>query len=496
MMWTKKLVVGALAAAAMSLFGAGDAWAKACTSSNDCGTGTGVDPNKPICDAPIPLGGGCLAGVLACTGQCRACNSGLECTARNPGTTICAGQDGGPRAGQCIGCTAAPGQCQGPTPVCDVGSATCVGCLGNGDCQGGGGNPVCDQSNHQCISCQNDFEPNNPGLFSCSNPDLPACQTEAASGQQGACTQCRVASGTATANPGVCPGNANTPVCSSRAGSTGGACGCNGDADCGSKNGRICDGTQNTGNGACVNGCRSTADCPTGKTCENIVGGVGICKGQTCNPANGDADCKTAPNLHCDGTLNGGECVECLSDNQCTGGKVCETDTNNPNRGHCVECTKLKDNNCKPTTKGDECIGTTDTCGCITDGDCGDAKSGRVCDDKSTHTCIEGCRGKDGNGCSDDKSCSSTNHDIGKCNPKSGGDGGADGGTGNGDGGNGNGDGGNGNGNGLVSLDNLVEGGGCSCTTTGGGANPLFGMGIGLGLAVAALSRRLRRSKK
>jgi MYXO-CTERM domain-containing protein len=202
----------------------------------------------------------------------------------------------------------------------------------------------------------------------------------------------------------------------------------------------------------------------------------------SCDPAKGDGDCTTPPNLHCDATLGGGECVACVHDDQCSGGALCETEPNNPQHGKCVECTPIRDNNCSPTTAGDRCIGTTDTCGCITEVDCGGVRSGRVCDETSTRKCIEGCRGEGGNGCADDESCSSTNHDIGRCEPKSGRDGG-----GNDDDGGGNRDGGHGH---------IVAGGGCTCTTAVAGADPLLGKGIGLGLAVAALLGRRRRRRR
>jgi uncharacterized protein (TIGR03382 family) len=191
-----------------------------------------------------------------------------------------------------------------------------------------------------------------------------------------------------------------------------------------------------------------------------------------------DGDCKTAPNLHCDGTLDG-ECVECLADDHCAAGTICETDVGSPSRGKCVECTALDDSHCSPGSSGRKCIGTTDSCGCVTDGDCGDEKSGRVCDESSTRRCIEGCREAKGNGCPSDQRCSSTNEGIGKCAKSVGNDGGADGGDG---------------GNGLVSLDSLVAGGGCSCTANDRGEAPVFGTSVGIALGLAALARR-RRSR-
>ena len=452
---------------------------QACTTSADCT----ADPNAPICDSL--LGGGCPSGT--CTNKCRKCTTGLECTTRNPSTTVCSLDDGGPRAGQCLGCIS-NSNCQGPTPVCDVGSATCVGCLGSGDCQNNA-NPICDQTRHQCVSCSNDFEPNNPGLFACSNPALPACQKTTESSQQGACTEC------SSTNPGICPSEANAPKCTVSKG----LCGCQADADCGTKNGRVCDASANGGAGVCVPGCRVVGgvdNCPDGQTCSAQDGGLGVCQGQTCT---GDSDCTTAPRTHCD--LNQTHtCVECVSDSQCTGGKVCATETTDPSYGKCVECTPTKQNNCTSPVNpsGDKCLGSSDTCGCVNDGDCGDVKSGRVCDDTGNHKCRDGCRGTGGNGCPDIDTCTSKDHSIGDCNPKVGGDGGAgDGGNGTGDdGGNGL-DGSNGNGgNGKFPLDGIIEGGGCACNVTGGGPGSGVALAIGLAFGLTAVARRRRNRNR
>jgi len=297
--WAGALVAGVAGAAALAS-GGGVAFAagEACTLSSQCT----ADPNAPICDSLT--GGGCLGGAGACTNTCRKCSAGAECVARNPLTTVCEINDAGAREGQCVGCIS-NAQCQGPTPVCDVGTALCVGCLGSGDCQATG-NPVCDQTNHQCVSCQSDFQPNNPGLFSCSNPDLPACQTTTEASAQGQCTQC------SSTNPGVCPAKPDAPACDVSKGQ----CGCSTDAQCtgspGAKTGRVCDVTANGGLGQCVPGCRVVGgvdNCPLGETCSAQDGGLGTCVGTTCT---GDTDCTTAPRTHCDTTTTH-TCDDCFA---------------------------------------------------------------------------------------------------------------------------------------------------------------------------------------
>src|SRR6185436_19666566 len=54
------------------------------------------------------------------------------------------------------------------------------------------------------------------------------------------------------------------------------------------------------------------------------------------------------------------------------------------------------------------------TCGCVTDDDCGTATSGRVCDALS-QICVVGCRGTGGNGCPTTQVCTSTDATIGMC---------------------------------------------------------------------------------
>ena len=57
--------------------------------------------------------------------------------------------------------------CTGATPVCEVGSGTCVRCVANADCSGT--TPVCDGGTHTCRACGGDGE--------CGGA-TPACQAE------------------------------------------------------------------------------------------------------------------------------------------------------------------------------------------------------------------------------------------------------------------------------------------------------------------------------
>jgi MYXO-CTERM domain-containing protein len=111
---------------------------------------------------------------------------------------------------------------------------------------------------------------------------------------------------------------------------------------------------------------------------------------------------------------------------------------------------------------------------CTKDADCGDARSGKVCD-ATALTCGDGCRGSDGNGCPGDKVCTSTDSAVGQCQDSS-----ASGG------GNG------GQGGGAVTPG---DGGGCSCSLveTRDGATGLWLLAAA-GL-IAGTRRRQRRAR-
>lgn len=142
---------------------------------------------------------------------------------------------------------------------------------------------------------------------------------------------------------------------------------------------------------------------------------------------------------------------------------------------------------------------------CAKDSDCGDAKSGTVCDDAAKF-CKKGCRGTGGNGCPDGFVCSSKDTTIGSCTeplPDGGTDGGEDGATDTGTGPDtGAGDtGASGDGSvvtdggdtdGGPKDDGTLEGGGFSCSTSGNGGTTVVAM-AGLAALVAVGARRRRR---
>jgi hypothetical protein len=96
-------------------------------------------------------------------------------------------------------------------------------------------------------------------------------------------------------------------------------------------------------------------------------------------------------------------------------GRICE--------GYqCVDGCRGADGNLCPS--GEMCSSTDSSAGtcepieptpeCGEDADCGDAQSGRICEAES---CVDGCRGQNGNGCPSDKMCTSTDSSVGECRP-------------------------------------------------------------------------------
>jgi uncharacterized repeat protein (TIGR01451 family)/MYXO-CTERM domain-containing protein len=110
---------------------------------------------------------------------------------------------------------------------------------------------------------------------------------------------------------------------------------------------------------------------------------------------------------------------------------------------------------------------------CTKDSECGKDTSGKVCGPAGT--CIDGCRGKDGNGCPEGKVCDSLTQSIGMCVPD--------------------GSGGGGNGGGGPSDDDVVAtGDGLFCSTTPGTGSDGTPWMIGSAAALALALRRRRRA--
>ncbi|MFO0755553.1 MAG: hypothetical protein U0359_03630 [Byssovorax sp.] len=459
-----------------------------CLSNADCAQPT------PTCDLPsntcgcVPVGPevcgnavdeDCDGTVCQCDkdSQCGGAESGKVCSASNTCIDGCRGLSGNgcPLPMLCTSMSASIGQCVGclldsncgaadSGKVCDDQSHMCEdGCRG----QGGNGcmlGSVCTSANAsvgQCVACLADAD--------CGGPDSAMiCDA----GQHQCEAGCRGQGGNG------CPGGS---VCSSLDATPGVCVECVADADCGSQtSGKICDPDVNM----CKSGCRGSGGngCPSGSVCTSKDQKEG-----TCVACLADADCGDAasgkicdaPTKTCkdgcrgssgNGCPNGsvctsadqsvGKCVNCLKDADCgddKSGKVCNTATKT-----CIDgCRGENGNGCPDGVTCTSANATIGKCGCASDADCGDDKSGKVCD-AAKKSCVEGCRGSGGNGCSGEQTCSSTDTSIGTC---------------------------------KSSSDDLVgQGHGIFCSTRpgddrSGGAPWLFGGALALGLAL----RRRRR---
>jgi hypothetical protein len=104
-----------------------------------------------------------------------------------------------------------------------------------------------------------------------------------------------------------------------------------------------------------------------------------------------------------------GHCVACRDNGDCQAPTaVCD-----PTTHACGECDSVDNTACDKRKTGAICL-ASDTCGCNADGDCGSPDTGRVCS-ATTHACIAGCRGTNGNSCPRGMMCSSTDDTVGSC---------------------------------------------------------------------------------
>jgi hypothetical protein len=221
--------------------------------------------------------------------------------------------------------------------------------------------PICDPSTPQgfCRDCLNDFECSAKGGLK------PICDL-IATGGQGACVECT--------NDTHC--TVEEPYC-------------------------------NTAVKECTANCTADDMCPSEKWCDNPTGapfggtcvddlenGSPIPKSENHNPPL-DGTCSTSAAIV---VCKSGVCD--MTDNLC----------GYPVGGPCTM------SNGALVCRSEVCS-AEGTCICEDDGDCGDAASGRVCDNM-TGSCRDGCRGEEGNGCPANFVCTSTTKEVGECKEK------------------------------------------------------------------------------
>lgn len=381
---------------------------------NDC---DGVPDNGFNVGSACTVGvGACTApGVFACKAdgtavcngvprapQAEKCADGVDsdCDGNTDNGCACLTDAtcGGPNSGQvcdrtsftCVlGCHATGNGCSSGLRCMAQGSETgaCVACLSDTDCGATGSGTLCDTSTHTCqLGCKGGGKTGCPGGLVCTSQD----------DQAGSCVACVVDGDCGDAHSGLicnsghacvlgCRGDGNgcsTGLsCTSTDASPGKCVGCLTDANCGGpKSGIVCDLEKQV----CAVGCKGTGNGCTGNlVCTSTNSTAGSCTGcahdSDCGPANGGAVCDTSTH-----TCQAG--CRAVSGSGCAGNLVCTSTANEI--GSCV--------------------------GCLTDANCGDLKSGIVCD-VSTRQCTVGCRGSEGNGCSGDLVCTSADNKIGTC---------------------------------------------------------------------------------
>lgn len=182
-------------------------------------------------------------------------------------------------------------ECSGDTPICDMGSLTCVQCTQSSDCNGD--TPACDTATNTCVACTSNGD--------CTDPAAPACDTTTntcvACVGNGDCTDAAAPVCDTTAHACVacltdenCTDDA-APTCDT---ATNTCVGCVDSTDCTDTGAPVCD----TDNQTCV-GCMSNDDC----------GGITpVCDtgSHTCTAAAGacatDSDCSDDLSSDCDGS--------------------------------------------------------------------------------------------------------------------------------------------------------------------------------------------------
>lgn len=301
-----------------------------CTTNADCAgnpQGTLCDPEKHVC-------GQCLTGnTTACPANMPRCDTG---SANNICVPACTSNFNSGMAGACTSAA---------TPYCVTAGAnagTCVTCNGN---NGSGamfacpaGAPTCTNEGQCILPCTHD-NGSTTGV-SCGTAAKPYCNAQgtcATCSKDSDCTTgthagpfCDTATGACTpkcARDAQCA--TDEPVCNSE-----GTCiACTKDSDCttGTHAGPSC----NTSTGAC-GGCTMDSQCDAAQFCDHPADAAGTCapkvtndqplpQATQCTPANGARICQS-------GICNaaGGNCVECLTYDQCPTGLACDNDN------HCI----------------------------------------------------------------------------------------------------------------------------------------------------------------
>jgi hypothetical protein len=262
----------------------------ACLSDGNCSA------NAPACDLKSHTCVSCTADKYcpketpACdtvTHQCVICTADKYCASPTPACKI--------PADICAQCTASA-LCSGSTPICRAATNTCVQCTSSAECANVAGKPICDTSYNDlsdlqvntCVECLVGTP--------CKDTAKPQCNLTSKT-----CVQCLSNADCKTAAASKCDTTTNTCVP------------CAIDTDC----------TQISGRNVCLAGASGAANQCVQCTGKNFAG---------CGSSGGKAlvcdslahTCSTSATVQ-----SAGLCQSCVSDAQCTAGKLCYLETFN-----------------------------------------------------------------------------------------------------------------------------------------------------------------------
>ncbi len=265
------------------------ATAPACDKTKHACVGCMEDSHCPV-TAPACKANTCVACTkdTNCSGAAPACDTETNVCVPCTGDKYCPTALPACNANKtCVACTA-NSHCSGTKPACDTQTNTCVECNTNGDCANVTGRTVCDTARNTCVECLTSG--------TCTDAAKPQCNTTTK-----ACVACLSNADCKTAAASLC--NTTTNTC--------GPCGA--DADC----------SLIAGKTVCLQGAT-----PQANQCVQCTGK----KYAACGQSGGKAlvcdsvahSCSTTNTVQ-----SSGLCQPCISDAQCTAGKLCYLETFN-----------------------------------------------------------------------------------------------------------------------------------------------------------------------
>jgi MYXO-CTERM domain-containing protein len=268
------------------------------------------------------------------------------------------------------------------------GCATSYGDVGDAACSAGA-KPACDRGTHTCEACNGDF--NSGATRSCGAAE-PLCKPDHTCGKCTSDQDCSDVAGI-THGGASCVADACSGTCTIGADGTSPECGAN--RYCVAGDGGGCKAKQPNGDpipSRAEDGAASGTCVLPGEAGQAHITATIFCASGTCSKADNLCGLPNGESCTVAGACRSGVCG---ADNKCgvaQGGA----------------CTKSAECRGELTCEGGACGGKPAQC--TVDANCGAANF--VCE---KGTCVGGCRGTGGNGCSDGRPCSSTDATVGQC---------------------------------------------------------------------------------